>query len=810
MRDNSLHHPGTAASPGLILLDREGRVRLWHAHMARFCAAPDLEPGVIGKSLDMCFPALPRRLTQAITEALESGQETRLEIANPFCARHEERAPPRLIVHISPLRIDHVPACLLEISAATHGEGARIMAMQAHRIIENIRDVIITLDERQHIVDMNRAAHQLLGLDDARILGAHIHTILPELSLEQVLTGNNASRQLTAVHGSGRRFPAEVSISQVECDAAAFTLIILRDLTAQKETEETLHREKEFAQITLQSIHEAVITTDARGRINSANRAACRLLRRSEDKILDRLLTDLLRFTVVDHRRKVREYLKSTLEQGRSNEIRDQSEIRFDDHDSIYVSGRIAPLRSVSGEIIGSVVVLQDVSAERRMREILSWQASHDDLTSLINRREFERRLQTLIADRPGNARHVLLYLDLDQFKLINDNCGHDAGDQMLRQLTSRLGVRLRDTDTLARLGGDEFAVLLPYCNVEDGRRIAEELRELIRGFRFDWKGRTFGVGVSIGLVSIDEHILSVTDALTAADSACYIAKERGRDQVVVYHPEGNEEQRRREEISQTALIREALEQDRFCLWAQPILPIQYQETGWGAEVLVRMIGEDGRIIPPGAFIPGAERYHLMSRIDRWVVHAVCEHWRANPASLQRLDKIAINLSGQSIANDEFLDFLIREIERYRLPWASLCFEITETAAVSSIEKARHFIQTLRDHGARFALDDFGSGLSSFAYLKHLPVDYLKIDGAFVKDMEHDRIDAAMVRSISEIGSAMQLRTIAEFVENEHVVHMLREAGVDFVQGYGVCRPMPIEQLAAYQPQPMGLSLASG
>ncbi len=804
----TMNSGGSRTAPGLIILDAHGRIRLWNERMALFCPR---HPGDIqGDRLDQHFPKLPESLRLAIADALETGQESQLEITNPFCANLGEGSPPRLSISIQPLEIEDAPSCLLEVTLLIADQGKRVMAMQAHRIIENIRDVIITLDDRQRIVDMNRAAHELLGLNDAQVLGAHIHTILPGLSLDQVLADDNGNRQLTAIHGSGRHFPAEVSVSQVECDAASFTLLILRDLTAQKETEETLHREKEFAQITLQSIHEAVITTDARGRINSANRAACRLLRREEDGILDRLLTDLLRFTGLDHRRKVRQYLKSTLEHGHSNEIDGQPEIRFDDHESIYISGRIAPLRSAAGEIIGSVVVLQDVTSEKRMREILSWQASHDDLTSLINRREFERRLQALIADRPGNARHVLLYLDLDQFKLINDNCGHDAGDQMLRQLTSRLGTRLRETDTLARLGGDEFAVLLPYCDVEDGRRIAEELRELIRSFRFDWEGRTFGVGVSIGLVLIDRHILSVTDALTAADSACYIAKENGRDQVVVYRPEGNEEQRRREEISQTALIREALEQDRFCLWAQPILPIQHHSSDWSAEVLVRMIGEDGRIIPPGAFIPGAERYHLMSRIDRWVVRAVCKHWQTHPASFKRLDKIAINLSGQSIANDEFLEFLIHEVERFGIPWGRLCFEITETAAITSIKKAQYFIQTLRDHGARFALDDFGSGLSSFAYLKHLPVDYLKIDGAFVKDMEHDRIDAAMVRSISEIGRAMQLRTIAEFVENERVVHMLREAGVDFVQGYGICRPMPIDELGAYEPQAPGLSLASG
>ncbi|HHI76266.1 MAG TPA: EAL domain-containing protein [Gammaproteobacteria bacterium] len=671
---------------------------------------------------------------------------------------------------------------------------------QALAVLENIHDAIITLDADHAIIDLNRAAHRMLGYEDAEVLGQPVQRLLPDLTPDACAPAAGEELEMTARRRSGDTFDAAVGLSRVHSDQGTFTVLILRDLTERKNAQESLHREKEFAQITLQSIQEAVITTDARGRVNSANRAACTLLRRDTGELMERPLGDLLRFSGLEHRRAMRHALRATLADGTSHELSGQPEIRFDNGDSIYVNGRIAPLRAADGTIIGSVVVLQDVTAEKRMREILSWQATHDDLTSLINRREFERRLQQLIEQRVGDTRHVLLYLDLDQFKLINDNCGHDAGDHMLRQLTSRLGTRLRNTDTLARLGGDEFAALLPHCSVENGRRIAEDLRELVRNFRFEWNGRTFGVGVSIGLVCLDEQILSITDALTAADSACYIAKENGRDQVVIYRPSGDEEQRRREEMSQTALIREALEQDRFCLWAQPIMPIEPGADDWGIEILVRMLDENGGTIAPGAFIPGAERYNLMSHIDRWVLRALCRHWQAQPRLFERLDKIAVNLSGQSVANDEFLDFVIAQVEDNGLPWGRLCFEITETAAVSSIEKARHFIETLRERGARFALDDFGSGLSSFAYLKQLPVDYLKIDGAFVKDMEHDRIDAAMVRSIAEIGRAMQLRSIAEFVENERVVALLREARVDYAQGYGICRPMPLEALAGFRP----------
>ncbi|RMG37499.1 MAG: EAL domain-containing protein [Gammaproteobacteria bacterium] len=676
---------------------------------------------------------------------------------------------------------------------------------QAIAVLENIGDAIITLDGKCRVIDLNRAAHSLFGYQDEDILGQDIHQLLPDLpSPDQIPATPDhelpSCLELTAKHRSGKKFPIALTLSRVHSDWGSFGVLIARDLTAQRAAEELLYREKELAQITLQSIQEAVVTTDARGRVNSVNQAACHLLRRDEEDLTDRPLTDLLAFSALEHRRAARDGLQTVLQRGESVQLEGQPEIRFNNGDRIFLKGRLAPLRAADRSIVGCVMVMQDVTSETRMREILSWQATHDDLTSLINRREFERRLQEMIEQRRGDTRHVLLYLDLDQFKLINDNCGHDAGDQLLRQLTSRLGTRLRDSDTLARLGGDEFAVLLPHCSVEDGRRIADDLRGIVRSFRFEWEGRTFGVGVSIGLVALDEQILSITDALSAADSACYIAKEKGRDQLVVYQPSGDEEQRRREEMSQTALIREALETGRFCLWTQPIVPIQGRPGDWSIEILVRMLGEDGNIIAPGCFIPGAERYHLMTHIDRWVLHALCVRWRDDPALFAPIDKIAVNLSGQSIANDEFLEFAIDTVEGFGLPWEKLCFEITETAAVSSIEKARHFIRSLKARKARFALDDFGSGLSSFAYLKQLPVDYLKIDGAFVKDMEHDPIDAAMVRSISDIGRAMNLQTIAEFVENEQVVGMLRDAGVHYAQGYGICRPMPLEQLTEFQP----------
>jgi Amt family ammonium transporter len=680
-------------------------------------------------------------------------------------------------------------------------------------LIEQIHDAILVIGPEGRIDAANAAACTLFGLDVQDIPGVSLQRLFTDHS--RLLDRLRRNREVEAQACPRRRKPIQVSVRTADSggDEQTYRVLIVHDTSSQHQVEESLHREKEFAQITLQAIEEAVITTDERGRINSANGAACTLLRREHEQVMDRPLRDLLTFSELDHRRALRDGLQRTLKEGHTCSMDGQPELRFNDGSSIYVGGRLAPLRARDGSIIGAILVLRDVTREKRMKELLSYQATHDELTDLINRREFERRLEALLHDRSPHSRHVLLYLDLDQFKLINDNCGHNAGDQMLRQLTGLLGNQLRQADTLARLGGDEFAVLLPHCEAAAGQQIAEALREIIRDFRFTWNGRTFGVGVSIGLVQIDDGMDNTAEVMAAADSACYLAKEHGRDQVVVHQPDGNEETERRNQIWQAAQIRECLEQQRFRLWAQPILPIGTEDFHWGVEILVRMLDEEGQLVPPGLFIPAAERYNLMGHIDTWVVENLGQHWTRHPEVFDRMQKVAINLSGQSIANDEFLEHLITVVDQNGLPWEKLCFEVTETAAVSSIERARHFIETLKQRGADFSLDDFGSGLSSFGYLKNLPVDFLKIDGAFVKDMLTDQVDAAMVRSIADIGRTMGLRTIAEFVENEALVEILRDARVDYVQGYGICKPMSIEALADYCPEPLGprtrLSLAA-
>ena len=431
------------------------------------------------------------------------------------------------------------------------------------------------------------------------------------------------------------------------------------------------------------------------------------------------------------------------------------------------------------------------VRHERHQAEaLLRHQASHDALTGLINRSEFERRLEGALREaRDLGRRHALCYLDLDQFKVVNDTCGHRAGDELLKQLVVQLRCCIRESDTLARLGGDEFGLLLENCSLESAEKAAANLLERVRRFRFAWLGTTFEVGVSIGLVPIDLSSGDVAGLLSAADVACYTAKDLGRNRVHVYRTDDAEVTRRRGEMDWVSRVKGALREDRFRLYAQPIVSTRDGRT-LDREVLLRLEDDRGGLVLPDAFIPAAERYGVMPAIDRWVVEQVaasCGRWqREFPGT-----GCSINLSGASVNDDGFLRFLRRTVEASGLSPRTVCFEITETAAIVNLSKAAHFIRELKGIGCRFALDDFGSGLSSFGYLKNLPVDYVKIAGGFVRGLLDDPVDAAMVEAIHKIGHVMGLQTIAEHVEHEALLPRLREIGVDYAQGDAIAAAAP-------------------
>jgi diguanylate cyclase (GGDEF)-like protein/PAS domain S-box-containing protein len=472
-------------------------------------------------------------------------------------------------------------------------------------------------------------------------------------------------------------------------------------------------------------------------------------------------------------------------------------EFRLQHKDGHYVDilSRAFAVKGKEGEITRLVGTHVDITSRKKADEQITFQASHDALTGLVNRREFEHRVERLLSTvKQDMGEHALCYLDLDQFKVVNDTCGHIAGDEMLRQLGSVLQDVVRHRDTLARLGGDEFGVLMEHCSLDDARRVATALQKAIQDYQFSWEGRSFRVGVSIGLVPITISTANLTELLKEADAACYMAKDKGRNRIHIYRPDDTEMVQRHGEMQWVTRLNHALEENRFCLYAQPILPLK-GDIDCHYELLLRMIDETGSIIPPGAFLPAAERYNLISNIDRWVIGKAFELLGDNPGFLDQIDCCSINLSGQSLADMDFQQFVINKFKDSDFPPEKICFEITETAAISNLSTASLFITKMRVLGCRFSLDDFGSGLSSFGYLKNLKVDYLKIDGMFVRDIVSDPIDHAMVKSINEIGHVMGMKTIAEFVENDEIKGMLREIGVNYGQGYGICKPQPFDEL---------------
>lgn len=472
-------------------------------------------------------------------------------------------------------------------------------------------------------------------------------------------------------------------------------------------------------------------------------------------------------------------------------------------HQMFLLAGTVMVL----GFFISVIVTRRSANKNRHIYH----QANHDALTGLLNRRAFEQELELLCNGRANpQLENALLYLDLDQFKIVNDTCGHLAGDELLCKLTEIFSGQLRQTDLIARLGGDEFGVLLKNCSIVGATRVAEALRESADNFKFSWKGKIFSVGASIGAVPIKHNSGSMATILSTADMACLEAKQTGRNRVRVADVDDKTIMQRRNEMDSVGQIKQALEEDRFCLYCQPVIPVGRSiKQPEHVEILVRMLGTDGKIIQPCSFIPTSERYGLMTGLDKWVIkHAVqcLQDWSYEAAPL----KLMINLSGQSVCDESFLHFVLETLSAEKVQPGSICFEITETAAMDNLEKAVSFINRLKASGCKFALDDFGSGLSSFTYLKKLPVDYLKIDGAFVKEIVTDPIDKAMVKSINEIGHVMGKQTIAEFVENDAILQNLEEIGVDYAQGYGIAAPRPIDEYIAETYQTVELSVVSG
>ena len=670
------------------------------------------------------------------------------------------------------------------------------------------RIAVVSIDYRYRRV--SKAYYDSFGLSEADIVGRHVSDVLGEEAfnkhvkpnLDRCFAGEEVEFERWFTLGPGKSsskyMVAKYSPLRNERGTVIGALAIIYDITDRKRAEELLFEEKERAQVTLQSIGDAVISTDADGRIYFLNPIAEALTGWRANEAMGRPLVDVFHIVDEDKREPAPDPVARSLVEGKVVGLTNHTVVINRSGIEYAIEASAAPITSKNGAMLGAVLVFRDVTEARRLSRQVSYQATHDSLTGLINRAEFDRRLRRVLETaRADSTENALAYLDLDQFKLVNDTSGHVAGDELLRQISQLLNQHIRKRDTLARLGGDEFGLLMEHCSLKEAKGVAENLIQTVGEFVFPWEEHSFSIGVSIGLVSVDQKSSGVDSILSAADSACYIAKELGRNRVHVHQEDDEELAQRHGEMQWAAHLPRALREDRFLLYFQRIAPIDNLEGNKSShyELLLRMKDETGKLIIPSAFLRAAERYTLSDKLDRWMIERAFSWLQTHPAHLEQLQLCSINLSGLSLSNEAFLAFVMRELEGSGIPPEKICFEITETVAIANLSSATGFIKALKERGCRLALDHFGSGLSSFAYLKNLPVDFLKIDGLFVKDILDDPMDLAMVKSINDIGHVMGKQTIAEFVENEGILEMLTEIGVDYVQGYGIDRPRPVDDV---------------
>jgi diguanylate cyclase (GGDEF)-like protein/PAS domain S-box-containing protein len=565
------------------------------------------------------------------------------------------------------------------------------------------------------------------------------------------------------------------------------------DITKRKHAEQALQRAKEHAQVTLSSISDGVVRTDAGGRIDFLNPSAEQLLGVRLQQVRGQMLSRFYRSITAATRAPRPNVVEDCLASRHVMEPSEASLLILEDGSELAVRESAAPIITESGDLAGAVLVFTDVSQLRSLQQRMEHLASHDPLTGLINRREFELRLADAISDAANSLRqHILCYLDLDEFKLVNDTCGHGAGDELLRQLTSVLSAVIPTGNTLARLGGDEFGILFMNCDPDEATTHAQSLLDAVRQYRFQWEGQIFEVAASIGIVTVVGGNGNLAELLSAADSACYVAKDRGRNQIHVTRIDDSAVRVRHTEMLWVERINRALHENRFRLFRQPIRPLQKRDAPEYHELLLRLVDGEGNIVAPSRFITAAERYRMMPVIDLWVVGAALKSIATIVNSTDEITAaFTINLSGQSFGNAELKGLILEQLDQLQIPPRRVMFEITETAAISNLSQALEFMTALRERGCRFILDDFGSGLSSFRYLKSLDIDFLKIDGELVREIATDPIQREMVAAIHRIGESMGIQTIGEWVENSEIEQTLVEIGVDYAQGWEVGRPEP-------------------
>ncbi|MGP8034176.1 MAG: EAL domain-containing protein [Steroidobacteraceae bacterium] len=686
-----------------------------------------------------------------------------------------------------------------------HAQAPRLFADLGERIHEAV------LVHREVILYANRQFASFVGVDRVELVGRRLADLVPpeysELVSENIrrrLAGESAAEryEIDMVGVQGQISRLEVSSTVVDYDKGNALLITGVEIIP-TQTTPALRLAADGAptpqQLALASLAEAIIATDDRGRISFMNPAAERLTGLEAAAGTGKLLEEIVSLVDEADRRLLSDPVHQALTTGASVTLGRRALLlsRANGNErSIELSA--SPIRNDASDVVGAVLLLHDVTELRGLARQMSYQATHDALTGLVNRREFERRLEEAIeSGHRGDGQHVLCYLDLDRFKLVNDTSGHLAGDSMLREVAKLLRDAVRDSDTVARLGGDEFGTLLVGCPLEKARQIADDVCRSVGDYRFVWKDRIFNIGVSVGLVEISRESGTLEELMAAADTACYVAKKQGSGRVAVYSARDEALARHTGEIQWLQRLQVALKENRFQLYQQIIVPTHGNDGGPAMEVLVRLQDEAGHDLPPSEFMRAAERYRLMGLVDRWVVQTTLAALGRGAIALLPDRSVAINISGQTLADVQFLEFVVECLDSTGVAPAQVCFEITESAVVANLEHARRFIGVLHGMGCKFALDDFGSGVGSFSNLKTLAIDYLKIDGSFIRNLARDTVNQAMVTAMIKLARTLNFKVIAEQVEDTAAVEAARRIGVDYLQGYAIARPQPLQLAVA-------------
>ena len=691
--------------------------------------------------------------------------------------------------------------------------GAEREALDAPKLFADLGDRIheAVLVHREVILYSNRQFASFVGVDRVELIGRRLADLVPPEYAE--LVSDNISRRL-AGEAAAERYEIdmvglqaqvsrlEIASTLVEYDKGNALLITgVEIIPTQTVPALRLAADAPAAEsqlLALQSLAEAIIATDKDGRVTFMNPAAEALTGSDAASARGKLLEEVVSLVDETDRRLLADPVRQALTSGSAvNLSRRALLLSRNNGGERSIELTASPIRNASQELVGAVVMLHDITELRGLARQMSYQATHDALTGLANRREFERRLEESIdSGHRGDGQHVLCYLDLDHFKLVNDTSGHVAGDSMLREVAKLLRDAVRDSDTVGRLGGDEFGLLLIGCPLDKARQIADDLCRAVSEYRFVWKDKIFNIGVSVGLVEISRESGTLEELLAAADTACYVAKKQGSGRVAVYSARDEAHARHTGEIQWLQRLQSALKENRFHLYHQVIVGAHGEESGPAMEVLVRLEDEAGNELPPSDFLRAAERYRLMGLVDRWVVQTTLSALGRGAIAVQANRSVAINISGQTLADLQFLEFVVECFDSTGALPTQVCFEITENAVIANLEHARRFVGVLHGMGCQFALDDFGSGVGSFSNLKNLPLDYLKIDGSFMRNLGRDTVNQAMVTAMIRLARTLNFKVIAEQVEDSAAVEAARKMGVDYLQGYAIGRPQPLSLAA--------------